>query len=157
MSAIYQRGNAKVEANLTPMIDVTFLLIVFFVLVSQIVEVENVEMNLPEPVDPLTVAVGDELRVVINIVPAPAGGIESYRLGTRNFGQGRDGIEAMTQHLQGLYEANPLIAVNLRADRRTHYQWIEPALQAVSTAASRVESASVSPQINLVVIHEDGR
>lgn len=155
MSAIYKRGNAEIRANLTPMIDVTFLLIVFFVLVSQIVEVENVEMNLPEPIDPLTEPASDELRAVINIVPASAGGIESYRIGTRNFAPGREGLEAMTQHLQGLYEANPLIAVNLRADRRTHYQWIEPAMQAVSNAASRVKSVSVSPQINLVVIHED--
>ena len=47
MSSVFKRGNAKIEANLTPMIDVTFLLIVFFVLVSQIVEVENVPMSLP--------------------------------------------------------------------------------------------------------------
>jgi biopolymer transport protein ExbD len=42
VSLIYRRGPAQISANLTPMIDVTFLLIVFFVLVSQIVEVENV-------------------------------------------------------------------------------------------------------------------
>ena len=43
------RDRPPVAANLTPMIDVTFLLIVFFVVVSQIVEVENVEMELPRP------------------------------------------------------------------------------------------------------------
>ena len=48
MSRIHKRGTAELHANLTPMIDVTFLLIVFFVLVSQIVEVENVELKLPE-------------------------------------------------------------------------------------------------------------
>ena len=49
MSAIYKRQNAELSANLTPMIDVTFLLIIFFVVVSQIVEVENAELDLPRP------------------------------------------------------------------------------------------------------------
>ena len=44
MSTVYRRGPAAIEANLTPMIDMTFLLIVFFVLVSQISELEVVEM-----------------------------------------------------------------------------------------------------------------
>ncbi len=51
MSAVFKRGNAEVRANLTPMIDVTFLLIVVFVLVSEIVEAESVEMKLPVPVE----------------------------------------------------------------------------------------------------------
>ena len=54
VSKIHKRGTAELHANLTPMIDVVFLLIVFFVLVSQIVEVENVEMRLPELVEPAT-------------------------------------------------------------------------------------------------------
>ena len=41
MSAVFKRGRAEVHANLTSLIDVTFLLIVFFVLVSQIVDAEN--------------------------------------------------------------------------------------------------------------------
>jgi len=40
----------KVHANLTPLIDVTFLLIVFFVLVAQITNSQIVdEIDLPEP------------------------------------------------------------------------------------------------------------
>ena len=54
MSRAFRRGRTDVQANLTPMIDVTFLLIVFFVLVSQIVEVENVDLLLPELEDPAT-------------------------------------------------------------------------------------------------------
>ena len=55
MPRIHKRGPAEIHANLTPMIDVTFLLIVFFVLVSQIVEVENVEIESARArVDPVT-------------------------------------------------------------------------------------------------------
>ena len=39
---------ASIEANLTPMIDVSFLLIVFFVLVSRITDAEQAPMALPE-------------------------------------------------------------------------------------------------------------
>ena len=58
MSALTRQERGQVQANLTPMIDVTFLLIVFFVLVSQIVEVENVDLNLPAPREPASVLPG---------------------------------------------------------------------------------------------------
>ena len=92
MSAVHRRGPAAIQANLTPMIDVTFLLIVFFVLVSQIVEVENVPMSLPEPEDPATELAGDEQRAVINVIPGPQGGCHGYRVGTQVFAEGDDGV-----------------------------------------------------------------
>ena len=49
MSSIFRRGPAQAQANITPMIDVVFLLIVFFVLVSQIVDLESVDLDLPTP------------------------------------------------------------------------------------------------------------
>ncbi len=155
MSAIYKRGNAEVSANLTPMIDVTFLLIVFFVLVSQIVEVENVDMNLPEPIDALTEPVGEEQRAVINVVPDQSDRIEGYRVGTSQFPSGAEGVEALTEYLTTMFRNNPDIVVNLRADQRTHYQWVEPAMQAVVNAARRTGVVDMSARINLVVINED--
>ncbi len=153
MSAIYKRQNAELSANLTPMIDVTFLLIVFFILVSQIVEVESVEMNLPEPSDPFTEKLGEEQRAVINVVPVRGSGrIEGYRIGTHLFAPSPEGLETMTEYLRSLYETNPNLAINLRSDQNTDYQYVEPAMQAVSIAAARVESVSVTAVINLVVI-----
>ena len=155
MSAVFKRGNAEVEANLTPMIDVTFLLIVFFVLVSRIVEVENVPMELPRPDQPETVRPGDEQRAVINVIPTGGGRASGYRLGSRTFPPGADGLETLADHLAGLYRANPALRINLRADRATGYEWIEPVLAAVSSAAARVEVAAVVPRVNLVVITEE--
>ena len=68
MSAL-KHQRPPIHANLTPMIDVTFLLIIFFVLVSQIVEVENVDLGLPSPEDPASQLAGEQQRVVINVVP----------------------------------------------------------------------------------------
>jgi biopolymer transport protein ExbD len=163
MSKVYPRGNAEVRANLTPMIDITFLLIVFFVLVSQIVEVENVEMNLPEPVDPMTERPGDEPRAVINVIPGPGGQARGYRLSGRTYQPGAKGADDVTTALVAMYRANPVLSVNLRADRATQFEWIEPVIQSVSTAAARAGvrgadgtgAVDAVPRLNLVVIREE--
>lgn len=152
MSLIFKKGAAELEANLTPMIDVTFLLIVFFVLVSQIVEVESVAMALPEPVDPMTAPMGEEQRAVINVVPGPGGGAVGYRLGGRAFGTGADGLAALSSRLTELFAANPKLAVNLRADRSTEYRHVQPVLESISSAAAGVPGVAVEPRVNLVVI-----
>ncbi|MEE8156057.1 MAG: biopolymer transporter ExbD [Phycisphaerales bacterium] len=155
MSIACKRGPAKVEANLTPLIDVTFLLIVFFVLVSQIVELENVDLDLPAPTDPVSELAGDEQRAVVNIVPKPDGDILEYRLGGRSYAADRDGLQAMTARLTSMYRNNPGLSVNLRADASTHYRWVEPVMQAVSTAALLSEREMAVARVNLVVVRED--
>ena len=155
MSRIHKRGTAELHANLTPMIDVTFLLIVFFVLVSQIVEVENVQLNLPELEEPATEQPETEQRSVINVVPGFEGRALEYRLGSLAFPAGDEGIETLTDHLAALLQTNPTLRVNLRADQHTHYEWVQPVLQALSDAAGRVARDDVTPRVNLVVIRED--
>ena len=155
MSATCKRGPARVEANLTPLIDVTFLLIVFFVLVSQIVELENVDLDLPAPIDPVSKLAGDEQRAVVNIVPKPGGDILEYRLGGKSYGADREGLKAMTARLTSMYQNNPGLAVNLRADASTHYRWVEPVMQAVSAAAMLSKREMAVARVNLVVVRED--
>ncbi|MCZ6613004.1 MAG: biopolymer transporter ExbD, partial [Planctomycetota bacterium] len=104
---MFRRGRAEVEANLTPMIDVAFLLIVFFVVVSQIVEVQSVQLDLPTPQDPASERPGEEQRAVINVIPAAGGKTSGYRLGSRVFTADTQGIEAMTAELAALYQRNP--------------------------------------------------
>ena len=155
MSVVFKRGKAELEANLTPLIDVTFLLIVFFVLVSQIVEVESVPMQLPEPTDPVTERPADEQRAVINVIPGAGGGVAGYRIGSRAFAADPAGTAALTALLTELFTVSPRISVNLRTDRATHYTHVEPILAAVSEAARRVPDAEVAPRVNLVVLRED--
>ncbi len=157
MSKIHKRGTVGVHANLTPMIDVTFLLIVFFVLVSQIVEVENVELRLPELGDPVTELPGEEQRSVVNVVPGFGGAAVEYRLGTNAFPADEAGLESLTQHLARRLELNPSLTVNLRADRFTHYEYVQPVLQAVATAAARVDGGRLVPRVNMVIVRQDRR
>ncbi len=154
MSALFKLQRAPIAANLTPMIDVTFLLIVFFVLVYQIVEVDNVEMELPRPQTPASELPGEQQRIVINVVPAPDGGARAYRMGGRTFSADTGGIAALSTSLAAMYRDNPALGVNLRADRATHYRWVEPVFQAASTAARLSGRDDVGGRINLVVVRE---
>lgn len=156
MSNIFKKGPADVHANITPMIDVAFLLIVFFVVVSQIVQVETVPMDLPTPDEPASQPPQDEQRTIINIVPAGDGSIEAYRIGSTTFAPDSNGIEQLKNHLTNLYAANPRLRLNLRADRATQYRFVQPVFDAVQQAASLV-SAEITPRVNLVIVRENQR
>lgn len=155
VSVIFKRGNASIQANLTPMIDVTFLLIVFFVLVSQIVEVEHVTMNLPAPDEPVSERAGEEQRLVINVVPGLDGEAIEYRLGSQSHLPGDAGVAGMIDQLTRLYRDNPSININLRADRATSFEWIDPVLRAVGAAAAATDEPGAAARMNLVVVRED--
>lgn len=155
MSAVHRRGPARIAANLTPMIDVTFLLIVFFVLVSQIVEVESVPLSLPELADPATAPMGEERRTVINVVPTSGGRAEAYRLGARSFAATPEGAAQLARELGALFAADPTLRVNLRADRGTRYEFVRPALRAVSEAAALSGHEGMRPTVQLVVLREE--
>ncbi len=144
-----------IAANLTPMIDVVFLLIVFFVVVSQIVEVENVDLDLPRPQDAASELPGEQPRIVINVLPGPDGLAGGYRMAQRRYPADTAGMESLAHSLAALYRENPALGVNLRADRSTHYRWVEPVLQAVSTAARLSGRDDVRGRVNLVVVRED--
>ena len=155
MSSIFKRGPARPQANITPMIDVTFLLIVFFVLVSQIVDLEQVDMELPAPEQAATRLPGDEPRAVVNVVPGRAGGIAAYQLGSRRFEPTTAGLGGLRNALIELYQATPIMRVNLRADRGTDYRWVAPVLQVVREAAGLADVGLDGGRLNLVVIRED--
>ena len=64
----------EISANLTPMIDVTFLLIVFFALVSQIAGDEQVALSLARVWPGAAVRAEDDARAVLNVVPGEGDG-----------------------------------------------------------------------------------
>ena len=153
-----RRGPAEVRANMTPMIDVTFLLIVFFVLVSQIVESESVDMELPTLVQPATLPPGDEQRIVINVVPGAFGSVSEYRVGAHAIAPGPGAASALQRHLAPLLARQPTLRINLRADARTHYEYVHPVVEAVSaaaTTAARSSGRDVMPRLQLVIVPEE--
>ncbi|MSR42297.1 MAG: biopolymer transporter ExbD [Phycisphaerales bacterium] len=148
---------AKIEANLTPMIDVSFLLIVFFVLVSRISDAERAPLELPEVRAGVVEEGREEARVVLSVLPGENGRARGYRLDLDEFPASPDGLVMLTEALSALYRGNPTLAVNLRADRSTHYEWISPCFRAATTAATLAANApnapseGIVPRMNLVV------
>ena len=155
MSRIFRRGPARPLANLTPMIDVTFLLIVFFVVVSQIVDLESVDIELPAPDQPATHLPGEEPRAVVNVLPGMDGRSLGYRLAGREYQPTPEGLAGLRESLVMLYQSTPAMRVNLRADRATDYRWISPVLKVIRQAAGMAEVGLDGASLNLVVVRED--
>lgn len=130
MRAPATRSRSTVGFNMTPMIDVVFLLIIFFLVSSHLAQQETqVELDLPDaasgerPVD-------DEIRRVVVNVLSVAGAASQVQVGSR---------VVRPEELDRLigYEseqAGGKIEVRIRADRRVPYRVVEPILIACARA-----------------------
>lgn len=133
--------------NLTPMIDIVFLLIVFFLLTAQLSSQRVLELELPRAAledDPSA----SDTPGVVNVVPesqvAALGG--DYRLGTRVFLATPLGISSLEMELRGLMARDADARVVVRADRSEDSQRVIEAVRAASRAGvSRVEVAVIEP------------
>lgn len=146
---------AAIEANLTPMIDVSFLLVVFFVLVTRITDAEQSPMSLPEVRAGTAALAEDEARIVLNVMLGPDGTSSGYSVGATRFDASPDGVARLAEQLAEGYRRNPRLAVHLRADRSTRYEWVEPAMRAATTAARRAGGGAL-PRLDLVVEEHAG-
>ncbi len=133
--------------NLTPMVDVVFLLVVFFMVVSHLSRERAVEMTLPRLADADSAALGAEARLIVNVVPRDSrvalGG--AYRLGDRSFADTADGILSLASVLREARERQPGAWVLLRAARTEPYAAVHPAMQAAVLAGIRRVELMVAP------------
>jgi biopolymer transport protein ExbD len=141
-----------VEANLTPLIDLSFLLIVFFVLVSQITSIENLPLALPRPDRSAARAPGDDPRVVVNVVPAPDGTAAGYTLGRNQFPATAEGLARLAGTIAAAMRAQPATEINVRADRATEYRWVAPVMDAVGNALVESGAGRDRARVKLVVL-----
>jgi len=123
--------------NMTPMIDVVFLLICFFMLVSQFASAEHMAMDLPRPDNSQAVKVKLTDRVIVNCVlttPAsPATSGVYYSVGPLRV----DSLEALSARLAAAKAATARLQVVLRADRRVPYRFVRGVMDVI--AENRVE------------------
>ena len=138
-SSVHERGLAEVRLNMTPLIDVVFLLMIFFLLVAQIQRATKVEMDVPSVRSEAAYEPGVEDALVINVVPRDLVAVEGgwYRLGTRTFGGDAEGLLGLEASVRegarrrgllpgGAAHANAADAVMIRADRGEDYDRVEP-------------------------------
>lgn len=155
-SSIHKRGPTAPEMNITPLIDVTFLLIIFFMLVNNIVSDQFVEMFVPELDNPRTRPLDQvEGRVIVNIAPRDGtfqereanpllySGEASYvQVGMDRFAL--DDLTAVTASLKEAVDRNPQVEVLLRADAALHFEEVQPVMVAIAAAGiTQVNLAAV--------------
>ncbi|MCK4872491.1 MAG: biopolymer transporter ExbD [Phycisphaerales bacterium] len=143
MSRIYHKGPARVEANLTAFIDVTFLLIIFFILVAQITTAENAPLVLPAVHDRVSTPIAREDRVIVNCLPTAQ---PTYSVGSHVFA-GANAAEQLGALLRDAQHRRPDIEVSVRADRTAPYGHVHPAMQAAAMAGiQKVQLIIVPPE-----------
>ena len=142
-----RKGNptSAINANMTPMIDVTFLLIVFFVVVSQIVDRNLVPLDLPSPERAASAVSKETERVTVNLVPLSSGDIAGIVVGGHTIAA--DAMSELTAIVNTRLQGGAT-DVHLRADRGTKYVYIHRAIEAIREVGS-------SPRVQLVVSSDE--
>ena len=128
------RPDRPVQVNMTSMVDIVFLLIIFFVLVSQFISADNILVELPDPDRSLAKAIELPERVVLNcqyVDWGPGRGSRArYLLGPITV---EDAAE-LEARLRVVKENRPDVQVILRADRKISYDAVRDAMLAIASA-----------------------
>jgi biopolymer transport protein ExbD len=129
----------KIELQMTPMIDIVFQLLIFFIMSFKIVLPEgdfNIRMPsaatnvMQPPVETPTL----RLRIRAN----PDGTLAAVELGDLSFGAGPGAFEGLRQHIRGLVgdAAGPGTAadqeVEIDVDEQLHYRYVMRAITAIT-------------------------
>jgi len=160
-SFVYKTGSraGEVSFNMTPLIDCTFLLIIFFVLTSQMASDNLATLLLPRPHASLAAA-GDRRevrRLIVNVLSAEdeesvgagrAGQAAAYKVEGRRVEVGD--FETMAALLRARRaEARPgELFLEVRADRRVQFGHVQPVIDAAA-------EAGIS-QVDLTALLEEG-
>ncbi len=140
--------------GITPLVDVVFLLIVFFVVVSSVVDLDRVPLDLPMPNPAMTMPPAERPAAVVNVVPGDDGEALGYRLDGQTYNPDHNGVELLRHALAVHLVADPNTAVVIRADRAARSAVVLPVLSVARRAATeaglghpvRVELAVEAPR-----------
>ena len=172
MSQVTKRGAVEPSLNITPLIDVVFLLIVFFMLVNNIVTDEVPKVQLPDLDNPNVYPPEGDRRVIVNIVAeaefdddygpgqpvgrvlARPGQAEFVQIGARKWELGAEGaMEDFREQLKLMIQArmvDPQTAPNimLRVDAAVYYAQVLPVMTNLQLAMAEAlggELAAATP------------
>lgn len=142
MSQVHQRGPTAPEMNITPLIDVVFLLIIFFMLVNKIVSDETVQMVVPELTDAKTYDLGELDKISVSVAPVEGdrgsnplnwnGEPQYVQVGSQRFELGD--LPGITAVLADARAKNEKVEVNLRADAALYFEAVQPVMTAITEA-----------------------
>lgn len=130
---------------MTPLIDLAFLLIVFFVLVARMSSDQLPPVALPQPRNAATTSAGNRARLAVNVVVD--GDHTTLSLGARRFADDDAGRADLANAIAQKIRRDPSLPIDLRADRSLRYDQVEPALRAIAHAASQSGAGRVTIRV----------
>ncbi|MCH2142671.1 MAG: biopolymer transporter ExbD [Phycisphaerales bacterium] len=144
-----RRSIHGIASDMTPLIDVVFLLIVFFVLVSRIVDEDRPRLDLPTPVPAASRTAEPGPRAIVNIM-----GEQDLllKLDGRQW-QGDHAVLELQKALAVLLRKHPDIAVQIRAGRATPWSQVGPVLDA-ARRAGRLAGLSGPVHVQLAAMRD---
>jgi biopolymer transport protein ExbD len=162
-SQVFHRGPTKPQMNITPLIDVVFLLIIFFMLVNNIITEQSVPMIVPQLDDPTTRELDDKGRLIVNIAPAEYayseriddpllfdGEARFIRVGLQTFAA--DDLDGVTAALAEAKADQPDLEVVLRSDGALYYGVVQPVMGAITKAGiDKVNMVAYMPDRGVAV------
>ena len=120
-------GRAELVLELTPMIDVVFLLLIFFMLATTFADPEReIDLDLPEAASSLVKDV-DREELIINVSSD----------GTVSLGNQRLTSDALLSELVQAARVNPERSVTIRGDREARHEAIVAVMDACGQAGLR--------------------
>ncbi len=143
MARVFGSGPAEVRPNMTPMVDVVFLLIVFFVLVAQITSAERLRMALPEVEPGQSVDAPRDKRMIVNVLPLDDGA--GVRVGTRSFDETDDGLADLSEAIAIALARDENLRVLVRAPRWASYERVHRIMKACAAGGSPALDLIVQP------------
>ena len=164
-SQLFHRGPTTPRMNITPLIDVVFLLIIFFMLVNNIISEQSVRMIVPQLDEPTTREMLDDAgRIIVNIAPADYayreradnpllfdGEARFIRVGLQTFAA--DDLDGVTAALIDARSANPHAEVVLRSDGALYYGVVQPVMGAITRAGiDKINLVAYMPERGAVTV-----
>ena len=132
--------------NATPMVDVIFLLTVFFMLVTRFSSAEQVRMELPKPDQSRARVVKMPERVVVNCRPSdpsdPGSPSVLYSIGPNR----PESLAVISDRLAAMKRESPGLKVVVRADRRLRYAEVRAVMRVI--AMNGIEVLNVAAHVS---------
>ncbi len=145
-------GDDKIDLQMTPMIDIVFQLLIFFIMTFKIVAQEG-DFSIKMPQAPSSGAPDPRLLppIQVRLSADPNGNLASIAVGQRSLGTN---FAALRQEIMGIIgsERGPgSIAENseveLDCDYNLHYQYV---IQAITNVSGYVDKGEVIPMIEKI-------
>lgn len=115
------------EINMAPMIDMVFLLLIFFMVASHLTSLERIPVALPVA-DKAKVPEEARDRQLISVVAEPDGSAAYY------MNLQKMDIQELSERIKQQAEADPNLRIYLRADRQVRYKNIKAVMGACAEA-----------------------